>query len=170
MSKKKNVVTSFSLSSKQKGNILEKRFIELVSLGSDGRLSCFTPDSDDDGIDIIINKKGDFSPIFIQVKSRFNKNANGTYSQDIGTNTFRVNELFYLCFFLYDIDNYEIKTIWLVPSSDFKNKAVELNPKKYKQKLRFAANPKDTSNDQWKEYKVKPKELGEKIMNIYENK
>jgi|YelNatPaOPRAMG01_1025707.scaffolds.fasta_scaffold169607_1 hypothetical protein len=156
----------FKLSSKQKGNILEKRFIELVSLGSNGKISCYTPDSDDDGIDVILNLKSEFKPLFIQVKSRFNINSNGTYSQDIGTNTFKEHSSFYICFFYYDLKQFDVAKIWLVPSIDFKKKAVVLNPTDYAQKLRFAASPKDSSNDQWSEYRVKKEDLGEKLLEI----
>jgi len=160
------VVMIKGVSSKQKGNILEKRFIELVSLGTNGQISCYTPDSDDDGIDVIINLKSHFKPLFIQVKSRFKTNTNGMYSQDIGTNTFKENANFYICFFLYNAEDYEIEKIWLVPSIEFKNKAIELNPEKYAQKLRFAASPKDTSRDRWREYRIEKKELGTRLLEI----
>ena len=154
------------ISSKQKGNILETRFIELASLGSKGELSCFTPDSDDDGIDIIVNRKSQFKPVFFQIKSRYKLNANNSYSQDIGTNTFRENEKFFICFFLFSSIEYIIEQIWLIPSKDFFEKSVELNPKNYKQKLRFTANPKNTSSDKWSQYRVNAKELANRIMKI----
>ncbi len=157
------------LSSKQKGNILETRFIELIGLGSDGRLSCFTPDSDDDGIDIMVNKKGEFKPVFFQVKSRFKLNSNGVYSQDIGTNTFRVHERFYLCFFLYNVSDYDIDLIWLIPSADFQEKAIEVNPQNYSQRLRFAASPNPDSTDKWNQYKVEKRDLAKRVERIIES-
>ncbi len=154
------------LSSKQKGNILEKRFIELASLGSNGGLSCYTPDSDDDGIDIIVNQKGLFRPLFIQVKSRFKKNKNGFFSQDIRVSTFKSDKRFYICFFLYCVEKYDLSTIWLVPSTDFEEKAIVVHSIPSKQTLRFAANPRDTSVDQWSQYKVKKEEVGQKLLSI----
>jgi len=154
------------ISSKQKGNILEKRFIELASLGSNGMISCFTPDSDDDGIDAIINLKSAFKPLFIQIKSRFKRNANGTYSQDIGVNTFKANKNFYICFFLYSIADFDIERIWLVPSIDFKKKAILLNPVDHPKKLRFAASPNDSSNDRWRKYRIEKKDLGKKLLGL----
>ncbi len=157
------------LSSKQKGNILETRFIELVSLGSNGRLSCFIPDSDDDGIDVMVNKKGDFKPIFIQVKSRYKLNTNGTYSQDIGTNTFKSDPKFFICFFLYNQEKYDIEKIWFIPSIDYEERAIEINPKDYSQKLRFAASPNDDSKDQWNQYRIDKTELAAEIEKIIES-
>lgn len=156
------------LSSKQKGNILERRFIELISLGSNGTLSCFTPDSDDDGLDCIVNRKGEYKPVFVQVKSRFNLDSSGIFSQDIGTSTFCADDKFYICFFLFSIDKYDIEKIWLVPSKDFEKKSQEINSVNYKQKLRFAASPKDDSSDQWRQYRVEKKELAAKIEEIIE--
>ncbi|MDC7243577.1 MAG: hypothetical protein PQJ44_06540 [Sphaerochaetaceae bacterium] len=156
------------VSSKQKGNILEHRFIELISLGSDGNLTCFAPDSDDDGIDIIINRKMDFKPIFVQVKSRFNLN-NGLFSQDIGTSTFRADEKFWVCFIYYNPVNFEIENIWFIPSIDFHEKSVEINPENHKQKLRFAASVKDNSKDKWSEYRVSKTELSVKVDTIIDS-
>jgi len=154
------------ISSKQKGSILEKRFIELASLGSNGKISCFTPDSDDDGIDAIINLKTAFKPLFIQIKSRFNRNANGTYSQDIGVNTFKENKNFYICFFLYNTADFDIEKIWLVPSIVFKKMAIPLNPVHHPKKLRFAASPKDSSKDRWREYRIEKQDLGRKLLSL----
>ncbi len=154
--------TKSNLSSKQKGNILEARLIELIYLGSNGKLQCFVPDSDEDGIDLVVNLKGSFNPIFLQVKSRFNLN-NGQFLQDIGTNTFNSNKKFYIVFFYYNEEKYEIENIWLVPSKVFLKKSVELNPKNYKQKLRFTASPKDDSIDKWSKYKISKNDLAKKI-------
>lgn len=157
------------LTSKQKGNILEHRFIELISLGSEGKLTCFTPDSDDDGIDIIVNKRTDFKPLFIQVKSRFKLNSNGSFSQDIGTNTFKPDDKFWLCFFYYDMDNLDIDTIWLIPSYEFLEKSNELNPENYSQKLRISASIKELSQDKWHKYRVSQSELAIKVEEIISN-
>lgn len=156
------------VSSKQKGNILEHRFIELISLGSDGNLTCFAPDSDDDGIDIIINRKMDFKPIFVQIKSRFNLN-NGLFSQDIGTNTFRADKKFWICFIYYNPDNFDIENIWLIPSIDFHEKSNEINPENYKQKLRFAASVKEDSKDKWCKYRVSKIGLSKKVNSIIDS-
>jgi hypothetical protein len=58
------------ISSKQKGDVTESRVVELITLGSFGQLTCYTPKSDDDGIDLIINKKGDFKPNFYTSKKQ----------------------------------------------------------------------------------------------------
>ncbi len=151
--------------SKQKGKILESRFIELISIGSSGRLSCFIPDVDDDGIDVIVNPKGSYKPIFLQVKSRFKLNR-GRFSTNIGTNTFREDEKFFIIFFYYNKEKFEIENIWLIPSIEFKEKSMKINLKNHRQTLRFSANPNRESQDKWSKYKINKKELAKRIESI----
>lgn len=77
------------ISSKQKGYITESRVAELITLGSRGQLTCYTPDSDDDGIDIIVNLKGEFRTVYVQVKSRFKLNKNKHFVQNVGLKDFQ---------------------------------------------------------------------------------
>ncbi len=46
------------LSSKQKGDLVEARVAELITLYGDEGLSCYRPMSDDEGIDIIVKRRG----------------------------------------------------------------------------------------------------------------
>lgn len=72
------------ISTKQKGAITENRASEIITLSSRGRLTCYTPNSDDDGIDLIVNPKGTFKPLFIQVKSPFKLQKSGQFIQNWG--------------------------------------------------------------------------------------
>lgn len=67
------------ISTKQKGAITENRASEIITLSSRGRLRCYTPNSDDNGIDLIVNPKGTFKPLFIQVNSRFKLQETGQF-------------------------------------------------------------------------------------------
>ena len=49
---------SKDISSVQKGDIAEARIAELVTLYGDTSLSCYEPISDDEGIDLIVKRKG----------------------------------------------------------------------------------------------------------------
>lgn len=53
------------LSSIQKDNIIESQIANILILISDGELSPFIPLVDDDGIDLIISKKGAFNTFFL---------------------------------------------------------------------------------------------------------
>jgi hypothetical protein len=100
-----------NISSRQKGDIIENRTAEIITLSSNGDLTCYKPNSDDDGIDLIVNPKGKFKPLFIQVKGRFSLQKTGHFIQNVGTKTFSSNRLFYLLFVYFDKISLEVKCI-----------------------------------------------------------
>lgn len=154
------------LSSKQKGEITENRAAEMITLGSNGYLSCYRPITDDDGLDIIINPKGQFKPLFLQVKSRFKLQKNNSFIQNVGLKTFSPNKHFYILFILFNDKALEIDAIWLVPSLDFRRKAYHKKAgETYKEFYRFRANPRSTK-DRWFSYLVDKSELFEKLDDI----
>lgn len=154
------------LSSKQKGEITENRAAEMITLGSSGYLSCFRPFSDDDGLDIVINPKGQFKPLFLQVKSRFKLQKNNSFIQNVGLKTFSPNKHFYILFMLFNDKTLEVDALWLVPSLDFKKKAYHKKAgKSYKDFYRFRANPKSTKNV-WSPYMIDKTRLYEELNGI----
>jgi len=131
------------ISSKQKGTITENRIVELVTLGSKGQLTCYIPTSDDDGIDLIINQKGHFNPLYLQVKSRYKLSKQGKFIQNVGISTFQSNKRFYIVFVYFNETNLEIENIWLIPSIEFQRKAfLKEAGDTYKSFYRITANPK----------------------------
>lgn len=163
-----NTITSF-ISSKQKGAISENRASEIITLSSKGRLTCYTPNSDDDGVDLIINPKGTFKPLFIQVKSRFKLQKSGQFIQNVGVNTFIANKSFYILFIYFNDITLEIDKLWLLPSIDFKEIAYEKEAgETYKSFLRFSANPK-SDKDRWAKFTIDKAELGEKLLEIIDS-
>lgn len=159
-------VISSTLSSKQKGEITENRAAEMITLSSKGRLSCFRPITDDDGLDIIINPKGEFKPIFLQVKSRFKLQKNNSFIQNVGLKTFSANKHFYLLFMLFNEKSLEVDALWLIPSLDFNRKAYHKKAgKNYKDFYRFRANPRSTKNI-WSDYLIDKTKLFESLYTI----
>ena len=110
-----------TLSSTQKGVVAVNRASEIIILSSNGKLTCYTPIADDDGIDLIINSKGSYKPIFLQVKSCFKLQKSGAFVQDVGVKTFRANKSFFILFIYFNIKTLEIDTLWLIPSFKFKH-------------------------------------------------
>ncbi|RPF54432.1 hypothetical protein [Aquisalibacillus elongatus] len=152
------------ISSKQKGDITESRVAELITLGSRGQLTCYTPSSDDDGIDIIVNAKGEFNTLYIQVKSRFNLNKKKRFVTNIGCKTFKSHSSFYIIFMYFSPKDLEVETVWLIPSKDFEQLAYLISEgKSHKSSYRFAANPK-SEIDKWAKYKVDKSQLGQQIL------
>lgn len=149
-----------SISSKQKGTILENRIAELITLGSEGKLTCYTPFADDDGIDLIIKEKGKFKTLYVQVKSRFLLNK-GRFIQNIGTSTFQADQNSVIVFAFYNDVALDVETLWVIPSEDFKKKALLKAPgKNYKEFFRFSAGP-NSDKDKWCSYKVAKSDLGQ---------
>lgn len=162
-----------NISAIQKGQIIENRIAEIITLSSNGNLTCYTPNTDDDGIDLILNPKLKFQPLFIQVKGRFVLNGKATFIQNVGLKTFAVNKVFYLIFVYFNQVSLEVETLWLIPSEDFERIAyLKAAGKTYKSFYRFAANPK-SNKDKWCQYRVEKSDIGQKLLNaiysIYKN-
>ncbi|MEM6814075.1 MAG: hypothetical protein AAF600_06730 [Bacteroidota bacterium] len=156
------------ISSKQKGIISEHRIAEIVTLGSTGALTCYTPNSDDDGIDLIVNPKGQIKPLFIQIKGRFKLQTTGQFIQNVGINTFVAHPSFYLVFAYYNLELVDVQHLWLIPSLEFADIAYEKPAgETYKSFYRFSANPLSTK-DRWSRYSIPKKELGHKLLEIIE--
>ncbi|XKH50495.1 hypothetical protein LG275_12975 [Chryseomicrobium palamuruense] len=157
------------ISSKQKGDVTESRVVELITLGSLGQLTCYTPKSDDDGIDLIINKKGDFKPLFIQVKSRFKLNNRNQFIQNVGLSTFQSHPAFYIIFMQFNQENFEVECVWLIPSKKFQELAyLKKSGENYKSFYRFSANP-FTDGNQWSKYRVLKEDLGRELLKIMDS-
>lgn len=138
-----------NISSKQKGQISENRSAEIITLSSKGELTCYTPSSDDDGIDLIVNPKNSFKPLFIQIKSRFKLQKSGQFIQNVGTKTFLADKKFLLLFVYFNSDTLEIDKLWLIPSINFEEIAYQKKAgKTYKSFYRFTANP-NSDKDRW---------------------
>lgn len=157
---------SENLSSKQKGDIVENRVAEIIALSSKGNLTCFAPNTDDDGIDLIVNQKGEYTPLFLQIKGRYKLQKNKTYIQNIGMQTFRYSRYFYLLFVYFNQETLEVETLWLVPSFEFTKTAYHKKEgKNHKKFYRFTANP-NSQKDKWAEYKIGKADLGTKLSEI----
>lgn len=159
--------TKPKLSSRQKGEISENRVAEIITLASAGNISCFRPITDDDGLDLIISPKGEFKPLFIQVKSRFVLQKNGRFIQNVGFGTFKPHKSFYVLFVLFNQKTLEIDAIWFVPSLDFSKKAFHKKAgETYKSFYRITANPRNTSKDKWAKYLTDKTTLVDRIYSV----
>jgi len=155
-----------NISTKQKGDITENRISEIVTLSSRGRLTCYTPNTDDDGIDLVVNPKGSITPLFIQIKSRFVLQKNGRYIHNVGKKTFVTHRCFYLLFVYFNQMTLEVDKLWLVPSSDFALLAYDkAEGTSYKSFYRFNAGP-NSRGDRWVKYSVDKSELGGRLLKI----
>lgn len=155
-----------TISSKQKGDIIENRTSEMITLSSKGKLTCYTPNSDDDGIDLIVNPRNEFKPLFIQIKSRFVLQKSGQFIQNVGMKTFSANKMFYLLFVYFNQSTLEVDRIWLIPSLDFESLAIKVKEgERFKPFYRFSAGMAN-SKDKWSSYAIDKSEVGSKLQDI----
>ncbi len=152
-----------SITNKQKGTIIENLVVELITFGSNGALTCYTPNADDDGLDLIINRKGDVNPLFIQVKSRFGLEKNGRYAHNIGVNTCKNHPLLYYIFLLYNQTARDIQCAWIVPSNELFEKIKVSEIAGRQNHLRFGANPFSVK-DKWSEFRINANEVGSYLL------
>lgn len=152
-----------SITNKQKGTIIENLVVELITFGSNGAITCYTPNADDDGLDLILNQKGHVNPLFIQVKSRFSLEKNKRFAHNVGVNTYKCHDLLYYIFLLYDQENRDIICTWIVPSRDlFENiKVSQISGRQ--NHLRFSANP-FSDRDKWSSYRIHPNDIGKYLL------
>ncbi|MGG1520212.1 hypothetical protein ABE504_32880 [Paenibacillus oryzisoli] len=144
------------LSSVQKGKLIESQIANMLTLVSDGQINVSIPIVDDDGIDLLVNRKGCFNVVFLQVKSRFVTTSGFKNRLDfqVQKSSFKVSDNFYILCVYFDQAKNEIDTMWLIPSIEVKNQSVSLELH-----FRIVANRNEVSNDKWSGFKVTPERL-----------
>lgn len=105
----------------QKGEIIETLIANMVTIKSEGNLLVYRPIVDL-GIDLIIDKKDRFNPVFIQIKSReatFPRSEKFSNFWNTSTIKIKPHDRFYLLFLRIDYDTGDVKSLWFMPSRDF---------------------------------------------------
>ena len=156
------------LTSTQKGRIVESRVQELVLLHGGGLLSVYTPASDIEAIDLIVLKKGEFRPLYIQVKGRFGLSGRGRnlFIQDVRVKSFRPHPLFYVVFAYFDPGSLELyDNLFLVPSEDMKRIGTLIHGgRKGDKRYRIATSLNPTPKSKWHHYLCHKRELAGKLL------
>lgn len=161
-----DIVDITGLSSVAKGNIVEDRIKELILLYGQGLLNVYKPVVDNKGIDLIVMRDGVFSPIFLQVKSRFNANKNENLLIDVNDKTFTSHESFYVVGASFNPKTLELDNkLLLIPSKEFEQKAT---PIKGYSKKRVSVSLKKNSKAHWTNSFIDKSELVEKLMEKFE--
>lgn len=159
--KEKKLIDITNIPSGAKGNIVEDRIKELVLLLGQGVLNVYKPVIDNEGIDLVTLKNGQFHPIFLQVKSRYNAYDSKKLTLTISKN-FKAHHSYYLLGVSFNPQTLTIdEPILMVPSKDVQEKAIKLSDGKY----RVVASLKNGSKDLWQQYMVTKEQL---ISNLFE--
>ncbi len=146
----------------QKGDIIEHLIADLIVLGSNGALTTYVPISDLEGIDIIVNQRGGYNSLYIQVKGRFILKDGHRFIANIRKATFGTNQRMYFIFAYFDSKTQGIHdTLWLVPSEEIEK--LPTRNSKQGPRFRFTASIANDSEDKMSRFKVSREELAEEL-------
>jgi hypothetical protein len=153
-----------TLNSKQKGDIAENRVAELITLYGDEGLSCYQPLSDDEGIDIIVKRRGELDVVYVQVKSSYGYKDRGfvsTVKEKCIVNKQRMLMVF-VYFDLVDGDLFD--QIFCIPAPDFLR--LTANEDKKPGERVFTVGLKHPEDSKYSEFMLEKTELANKIVEI----
>jgi hypothetical protein len=146
------------------GYVIECLVEAYVLVGAAGRITTARPDVDLDHKDLLVDERGGFRYIYIQVKGSPKLHANGNFyavveypNQQIMADT----RLWYV-FCLFDVNQMKLARIWLVPSHAFRRHAPRSIRKDGHVRLTFAAG----KSGKWTPYEIDPMTLGVRLVAI----
>jgi len=156
-------VTS-DLNTKQKGDIAEARVAELITLYGDEGLSCYRPISDDEGIDIIVKKRGDLDVAYVQVKSTFG-NGSDRFVCSVKEDKIVNKRRMLMVFVYFDLTDGDIhEHVFCVPASEFLKLTHNESKKPGHRVFTVSLNSPDKSK--YAKYLIEKRELANKILEI----
>jgi hypothetical protein len=162
-----------NLTSTQKGVIAEHIVADELMIETDGRFSPFSPQADDEGIDLLIYDKKTGKALPVQIKSRTGgiirkgKESN-TIHFEIRSVSLKNEKYAYFLAILLSKDIRSIERAWFIPIKDI---STLLNIRKKQSKYIMRANKNLTTKDKFSKYQCENMiEVTKRIEKIIENK
>jgi hypothetical protein len=158
------VSPSIHAAASRKGKAVEHLIAAFCILGSDGELNAWTSLVDDEGVDLVLQRRARPETISVQIKARLTT-AKGlairqSFQTQVKDSTFRPRSDLYMLFVVANPRLLDIGPLWLIPSFDF----AECSPLDAKNRHRFRASAKEGSNDRWADYLVPKAELPSRLL------
>lgn len=152
------------LNTKQKGDIAEARVAELITLYGDEGLSCYRPISDDEGIDIIVKKRGEADVAYVQVKSTFGDTSRGFVST-VKEQTIINKRRMLMVFVYFDLTKGDIhEHVFCIPAPEFLK--LTLNEDKKPGHRVFTVNLNNPDQSKYARFLIEKRELANKILEV----
>jgi hypothetical protein len=154
-----------SLDASRKGKAAELLVAASCILASRGELNVSTSLVDDEGVDLVVHRRGRPATLALQVKSRFTSAATtraGRFTNEVRGQTFAPREDFYILFLIVDARRAERDLSWLVPSRILAERIRSDSPNR----LRFSASMSDGTQDQWRDFRIAWEELPARLLSI----
>lgn len=148
----------------RKGKAVEHLIAALCVLGSDGDLNAWTSLVDDEGVDLVLQRRNQPETLSLQVKSRLTT-AKGIaerkrFQSQVRAATLRPRDDLYMLFVVANPATIDLGPIWLIPSEEFIKKA----PAGSNGKHRFVASARPGTKDQWAGYLVEKTQLPSRLL------
>lgn len=146
------------------GKAAELLVASACMLSSRGELNAATSLVDDEGVDLVFNRRGSSATLAVQVKARTSESkraVSGRFVAFVRTQTLRERGDLDLLFVMVDANEARLLAAWLVPSSEFVARAGQQNARG---RLRFAASMKPAAQDRWSAYRLTPAELAPRVL------
>lgn len=154
------------LSSKQKGDLAEVRVAELITLYGDEGLSCYRPMSDDEGIDIIVKRRGKLDAVYVQVKSTYGYKDKGFVSS-VKESCIVNKERMLIIFVYFDLSEGDLfDQVFCIPAPDFLRLTHNENKKPGHRVFTVGLNNPDRSK--YAEFMIEKRELANRTLEIME--
>ncbi|MBP2335541.1 hypothetical protein JOF41_001719 [Saccharothrix coeruleofusca] len=133
-------------------------------LASRGELNVSTSLVDDEGVDLVFNRRDSSATLAVQVKARMSDSKrvrSETFVAFVRAQTFRPRPNLDMLFIAVDVDRGAIMTAWLVPSQVY---AAGAGRPTSRDRYRFYASMKPDARDRWVDYRLAPSELAPRIL------
>lgn len=153
-----------NLNTKQKGDLAEARVAELITLYGDEGLSCYRPMSDDEGIDIIVKRRGKLDVVYVQVKSTYGYKDKGFVSS-VKESSVVNKERMLVIFVYFDLSEGDLfDQVFCIPAPDFLRLTHNKNKKPGHRVFTVGLNKPDRSK--YAEFMIEKRELANRILEI----
>jgi hypothetical protein len=154
-----------NLSTKQKGDITEARVAELITLYGEEGLSCYKPISDDEGIDLIVKRRGELEVVYIQVKSTYGNQRSKGFVSTVKEKTIKNKSRMLIVFVYFDITDGDLyEQVFCIPAPEFLKLTANKN-KKTNDRV-FTVGLRNPDQSKYAEFMIEKRELANKIVEI----
>jgi hypothetical protein len=144
------------------GYVIESLVEAYILLGGSGRLTTARPDSDVDHKDFIVDLRGGYKNLYLQVKGSATLHPHDMFEVNVTYPKGKVMadpRLIYV-FALLDIKSLTLTRMWLIPAPDFRRLAPTTAMKAGRIRFTFMAG----RTGKWARYEIEPSTLGARLL------
>src|SRR5438094_2731795 len=146
------------------GYVIECLVEAYILIGGRGRLTTARPDTDVDHKDFIVDKRGGYESLYVQVKGSPRVFGRKIFQVGVDYREGRVMSdprLVYI-FCLLDATTLRLSRVWVIPASDFSRLAPREHIRRGYVRLAFNAG----KSGKWARYEIEPTALGQRILQL----